>query len=163
MARSDAIIQLRDLISDRRVAMLTTAEPSGELHSRPLTLNEVDDDARLVFLVDAEVDWVVGIGAGESVNVGFADDGDQLWVSVAGEAHLENDRATIHRLWTPAAEAFFPDGPESPNVRILAVTATTVEYWDAPSGRVQRLVVMASAILGDRTASVGESGKIDLT
>ncbi len=143
--------------------MLTTATPGGELHSRPLTLGELDDDARLVFLVDATSDWVAGLQVDEAVNVGFSDEDDKVWVSVAGRASIGEDRATIHRLFTPAAKAFFPDGPESPNLRVLAVAATTAEYWDAPASRVQRLVVMASAIVGNVEAGLGDSGKIDLS
>ncbi|MFC5122636.1 pyridoxamine 5'-phosphate oxidase family protein [Pseudoclavibacter helvolus] len=35
-------------------------------------------------------------------------------------------------LWNPAAEAWFPDGPEDPNVGVLKFTASGGEYWDTP-------------------------------
>lgn len=46
MTTSDAIIELRELIGDARIGMLTTVAPSGEPHSRPLTIGEVDDRGR---------------------------------------------------------------------------------------------------------------------
>ena len=162
MATSDAIIKLRQLIGDARVAMVTTGTPSGELHSRPLTLGSVDDDGTLVFLVDSRADWVAGLQHGEPVNASITNDDDQVWVSIAGNASVGEDRATIDRLWSPAAAAFFDGGQDSPYLRVLSIESATVEYWDAPSSRVERLVTMAGTLLG-RSSSPGESGSIDLS
>ena len=161
MPTADAIIKLRELIGDSRVAMVTTGTPGGELHSRPLTLGSVDDDGSLVFLVDKRADWVSGLQHGEAVNASVSNDDDKVWVSMAGRARLGEDRATIDRVWNPAAEAFFDEGIDSPHLRVLTVEVTTVEYWDAPASRVARLAMMASSLLG-RANPPGESGSIDM-
>ena len=111
MSAADAVIQLRSLVGDQPVAMVTTTSPGGGLHARPLTLAEIDDHGTLWFLVDAEADWVRGLGANETVNVSFSDDNESRWVSVAGAATVTGDRATIDRLWTPAAKSFLPGRP----------------------------------------------------
>lgn len=162
MTTSDAIIKLRELIGEARVGMLTTETPAGELHSRPLTVGEIDDNGNLHIIVDADADWVRGLKAGEQINLSIINDDDRVWVSVAGKATVHEDRAKIHRLWTPAADLFFSGGADSPNARLLTIAATTADYWDAPSGAVQRLVVIAKAALGDATAKLGDSGSIDL-
>lgn len=162
MTTSDAIIRLRELIGDTRVGMLTTSTASAELHSRPLTVAEIDDSGNLNVIVDSESDWVQGMRAGEAVNLSIANDDDKVWVSIAGTAAVHEDRATIHRLWSPAADLFFPEGAESPTARVLVLTATTADFWDAPSSKVQRLAVMAKAVLGDASAKLGDSGSIDL-
>lgn len=162
MATSDAIIRLRELVGEGTIVMLTSETPSGELHSRPLTLSEIDDTGALVFLVDGTADWVAGLRADEQVNVSLADDDGRLWVSIPGRARVGEDQATIHRLWTPAVEVYFPDGVDSPDVRVLSVTAGRVEYWDAPASRVRRLADMAGSLLGRSDSTPGESGTIDL-
>jgi general stress protein 26 len=162
MTSPDAIIQLRELIGDARVAMVTTRALEGELHSRPLTLAEINDQGAAVFLVDNSTDWVRGLTAGEPVNLAFAHERSQTWVSVSGTATISDDRAAMHRLWSKPAEAFFPDGIETPELRLLMVQGRSAEYWDAPSSRVLRLALMAGALIGNTRAPMGESGTIEL-
>lgn len=161
MATADAIIKLRELVGETKVVMVTTGTPGGELHSRPLTLGSIEDDGTMTFLIDSRAAWVSGLHHMEPINASIANDDDKVWVSVAGKARVGEDRATVHRIWNPAAEAFFPDGVESDNLRILHLEPSTVEYWDAPASRVARLAFMASSLLG-RSTDPGESGTLDL-
>ncbi len=142
--------------------MATTATPAGELHSRPLTIGSIDDDGTVRFLVDAQASWVAGLRHGDSMNLAVTNNDDSVWVSIAGEASISEDQATTHRLWNPAAEAFFPGGLDDPNLRVLELTPSTAEYWDAPSSTIERLAIMAGALVG-RKSSPGESGSIDLS
>jgi general stress protein 26 len=162
MTSSQATFQLRKLIGDADVAMLASGAPSGEIHSRPLMLAEVNDEGNLVFLVDGTAEWVTGLRAEDQVNVAITNDDDKTWVSVSGATRITEDKATLDRLWTKAAEAFFPDGIDSPQLRILNVLTTSAEYWDASSSRVQRLAVMITSLVGDRSAKLAQSGSIDL-
>lgn len=163
MTTADATIKLRELVGDQRVAFLTTSAQNGELHARPLTLADIDDQGNMLFLVDANADWVQGIGFNESVNLSIANADDKTWVSVAGTAMVGVDRAAIHRLWSPEASAFLAGDADGPFVRLLTVMPSSAEYWDAPSTRIARLAVMARAALGDKSAKMGESGSIDLS
>ncbi|MEL7158414.1 MAG: pyridoxamine 5'-phosphate oxidase family protein [Actinomycetota bacterium] len=160
MATADEIIKLRELIGDTDVVMVTTGTPSGELHSRPLTLGSIEDDGTLTFLVDRRADWVAGVQFGQATNIALANDDDKVWISIAGHARIGEDRATIDRLWSPAVETFFDGGVDSPDLRVLFVEPTIAEYWDAPSGPVQRLLTLASSLLGRSTPD--SSGSIEL-
>jgi hypothetical protein len=46
------IRQLRRLLKDMPVGMLTTQTGGGSTHSRPMTVHEIDDDGWLWFLTD---------------------------------------------------------------------------------------------------------------
>ncbi len=162
MTSADATIKLRELIGDQRVVMLSSIAPSGEIHSRPITLCEVADDGRLWFFVSDNADWVLGLTSEGPVNVAVANDDDQSWVSVAGRASVHHDKATIDRLWSPAASVFFPGGKDDPNLRLLAVDPQTADYWDAPSGRLQQLAIMAMGKVSSERPDLGESGTIDM-
>jgi len=163
MTSADAIIKLRQLIDDQRVVMLSSIAPSGEIHGRPITLCEVADDGRLWFLVSNEADWVAGMAAGSAVNVGVANNDEQTWVSIAGPASVHHDKARVDRLWSPAASIFFPGGKDDPNLRLLAVEPQTAEYWDAPSGRLQQLALMALGKISSDRPDLGDSGTIDMS
>lgn len=163
MTNADAIIKLRDLIGDQRTVMLSSIAPTGEIHGRPITLCEVADDGRLWFLVSNEADWVDGMQPASKVNVAVANDDNQTWVSIAGNGSVHDDKARVDRLWNPAAEIFFPGGKEDPNLRLLAVDPQTAEYWDAPSGRLQQLAMMALGAVRSERPDMGDSGTIDMT
>lgn len=163
MTTSDATIKLRELLDSQRVGMLTSPAPSGELHSRPLTLCEVDDDATLWFFVSNDADWVRGVNPGVAVNVCFVDEKAQKWVSVAGSASIHDDKAKIDRLWSPVAEVYFPDGKQDTSIRLLAVDGSTAEYWDAPSSKMVRLAMAAKGLVTNSQPDMGQSGSIDLS
>ena len=149
---------LADVLDGFRFAHLVTSD-GGALTSRPLTVQEVDDDV-LRFLVDVEADWS-SEADGKPVLLAFADPSDNAFVSVTGAARLSQDRATIERLYDPEASAFF-DSADDPRLRVLEVTATSGEWWDGPSGRVGQAVAMLRAKVTHDEGAVGESGSIDL-
>ena len=67
----------------------------------------------------------------------------------------------LRELWNPAAEAWFPDGPEDPNVGVLKFTASGGEYWDTPGGRIATVFsFIKSKVSGEPIE--GDSGKVEL-
>jgi Pyridoxamine 5'-phosphate oxidase like len=68
------------------------------------------------------------------------------------------DRDRIARLWTPRAQPWFPDGPDSSALALLKFVPDAAHYWDAPKGRMLRAFgAMASMITG-QPDSTGEQG-----
>ena len=52
-------------------------------------------------------------------------------LTVTGRADLTHDRAKIGELWSAEAQAWWPKGPDDPDVRLLRVIPESAEYWDA--------------------------------
>ena len=154
---TDAVRSLERVLEGQRYAMVTTAGPRG-LRSRPLTLLE-QEDAVLRFLVSKQSEWVQDLNQPmASVQVSFADPGDNTYVALQGHAKLDDARDTVRRLWNPAAEAFF-DGPDDPNAVVLECTIFDGEWWDAPSTKVGMAIAFAKrAVTGDEP---GQSGIVD--
>jgi general stress protein 26 len=149
---------LSDTVTDFRFAMLVTYDGAA-LTSRPLTLQETEGDV-LRFLVDDEAEWTRAVD-GRAVHLAFADPKGNAFASVAGVGRLTQDRATIERLYSGAADVFF-DGADDPRIRLLEVTATSGEWWDGPSGRVGNvLALVAAKVTGDQSKA-GDSGTVDL-
>lgn len=117
-----------------RFAMVTSVSDGGELHSRPMTPQQVDDDGCVWFLVAADTDQARDIAARPQVNLSFSESSE--WLSIAGHGQLVDDRAKIRDLWSGAAEAWFPEGPDDPSLRLLRVDGVSAEYWSSPGGRV---------------------------
>lgn len=134
------------LIKGIRVAMLTTAEPTGRLVSRPMTTQDVEFDGDIWFIAERDSELAAQIGAGATeVNVAYA--GSSSWVSVSGKARLVDDQAKLREEWDRFTEAFFEGGPESPNNVLVLVEGDTAEFWDSPGGKVTQLANLAKSLV----------------
>ena len=54
-------------------------------------------------------------------------------LSAPGRTSVSNDTALVHRLWSPGADAFWLDGPESSSVVAVKVVPDRPIYWDGPN------------------------------
>lgn len=163
---------LQELIHGIHVAMLTTVEADGSLHSRPMAAlhDSQGGEGGAAARVDGELWFFTGAGSVKAeevardgrVNVSFADPGDGRFVSVSGSARVVHDRARAERLWTPAVKAWFPRGLDDPDLALLRVEVERAEFWDAPAGRMVQLAGMLKAIAtGERYhPSPGEHGTL---
>lgn len=158
MSTAEDVIKLRHLVADHRIAMVSTFAPSGELHSRPVKTQEIDDAGSFWFIVSAKADWVSGLSADESVNLGYTDSDDKTWVSVAGSARLIEDGARVDRYREISDKN--DHRIDDADVRLLVVHPSTVEYWDSPAGKLQALAMKAAKAIG--RDSEDTSGTISL-
>ena len=151
---------LKEVLDGFRFAMVATVV-DGRITSRPLTLLE-QDGPHLRFLVSASTPWVQAVAPGAAVHAAFADTADETYVAVEGVARLTDDRATIERLWNPAATAFF-DGPDDPDIRVLEVEASGGEWWDGPSTRIGQVFSLLRTKLRGGATPDDEHGTIEPT
>ncbi|MFD5224155.1 pyridoxamine 5'-phosphate oxidase family protein [Microbacterium sp. NPDC058342] len=152
--------KLADLIKDFRFAMLTTQDPDGKLVSRPLTVQEAEFDGDLWFLVSMTSSPGATQAVDAAANVALSS--DDSWVSLSGMARLVEDRQKVDELWNPVVEAWFPDGPDDPDVGVLKFTADSAEYWNMPGGKISAAFSFVKAKLTGDSPDGGESGKVDL-
>jgi general stress protein 26 len=144
---------LREAIDEARVVMLT-AEHEG-LHSRPLTLLNVDQAGGLWFLVDGGEPWVEALVERPMVDVSIDLHADGRWVSVSGVAVLSDDRVAIRELWTPAATAFW-ESVDDARIRVLRVDPSVVDVWRSAPSAIGRVLAIGKAVLTGETDDLGE-------
>jgi general stress protein 26 len=154
-AQNDAA-KLGELIKDIRVAMLTTVDKEGRLHSRPMATQQTEFDGTLWFFTDANSVKVHELQRDRHVNVSYANPDDQRYVSVSGMASTMTDRGKMEELWSPLHKAWFPKGLDDPNIALLRIDVDRAEYWDAPSSAVVQLFGFAKAMLTGKR--YGEEG-----
>lgn len=156
-------IQLWDLIKDIRFAMFTTHHPNGHLHSRPMTTQNraIDEDNTLWFFMSRRSDPVADFSRDSEVNVSYADPDKQAYVSISGHAEVVDDDARKKRLWSPMNEAWFPGGPDDPDVALIRVSISHADYWDARQNKLVHLFELARATLtGAPPRDMGDRGHI---
>jgi general stress protein 26 len=160
MTDAQGISKVTDIINDSRIGMLTTINEEGALVSRPLAVQEVKDDGDLWFFTGLGTSQVAHVRRDSRVNVAFGKNTE--WVSVAGAAEVVTDRAKIHELWNQAVEAWFPDGPDTPEVCLLRVDSDSAEYWSSPGGTAATVLQWVKSKVTHDRMSVGESGTVEL-
>ncbi len=156
----EAIKTLRELIKDIDFAMLTTIDADGSLLSRPMSTQEAEFDGDLWFFTSADTGKVGDIRGNNRVNVAYARPDDHTYVSVSGAAELLNDRAKMEELWSPVYKAYFPDGLDDPQLRLIKVHVDKAEYWKG-HGLVRTVIGFARALTGQE-ADLGENEKLQL-
>jgi len=160
--QSRNIEKLAELIKGIRIAMLTTTDTDGSLHSRPMATQEAPFDGQLWFLTGQSSHKVREIDRDHHVSLSYADPGDNCYVSVTGTARLMKDRKKAEELWSPLYKAWFPKGLDDPDLCVLNVKAERAEYWDSPSSAVVHLIGFVKATLTGQPANPGEHGALHL-
>ena len=147
-----------EIAQDARFCMLTSAAGNGALHARPMTPQQVTDQLEAWFFVSRSSEQAADVARRPRVNLSF--DGSTDWLSVAGRATVVDDRALVKEMWNPVVEAWFPDGPDDPDLVLLKVDAESAEYWKAPGGRAATLLSYVKAKVNGEPMR-GEQGIVD--
>ena len=154
------VAELARRIAGIRFAMVTLPDADGRLRGRPLTVQDLDADGRLWFLVSRSSEWASGVGAsGTQANVSFADPDDARWVSVSGTATLVDDRARIDEMWSALYSAWF-DGKDDPDICVLRFDADVADYWDAAANKFVRMARILKAAVTGNGSDEGDRGTL---
>ena len=152
--------KVAELIKGERFGFLTTISTTGKLTSRPMTLQEAEFDGDLWFFAERDSHPVADIRLQPQVNVGIGSGG--TWVSLTGSAVVVDDVAKKKELWNSGVEAWFPSGPEDPQVVLIKVDGDSAEYWNSPGGRLATAFSFVKAkVTGERIDS-GENESVHL-
>ena len=151
------------MIKDIRFGMFTTRHGNGHLHARPMTTQnkEIGADESLWFFMSRKSDPVDDLKTEPTVNVAYADPGADTYVSVSGKASVVDDPAKKKELWNKATEAWFPNGPNDPDVALVQVQIVHANYWDVKESKLVQLYEMAKAVVtGKPPMEMGEHGEV---
>ncbi len=158
---SEGIEKIQELIKDVHIAMLTTVAEDGTLRSRPMANPDNPFDGVLWFVTRNDSGKTDEIRHDSEVLVSYAEPKDGKYIALSGRAAIVRDKGLIHNHWTPAAKAWFPDGPDDPAVALIQVHIDSAEYWEANSSKLVRFTKLALAsVTGADKTDVGDSGKI---
>lgn len=159
-APTEGNAKVQELIKDVRTCMFSTVATEGSIVSRPMATQQAEFDGTLWFFAAADSAKAMEIHRNPRVNVAYA--GSSAWVSVSGTARVVRDEQKERDLWNPVVEAWFPDGPQDPNVVLIEVDADTAEYWDSPGGRAATAISLVKAKVTGKPYDGGENETVQL-
>jgi general stress protein 26 len=154
-------IKVRELMQDIGICMFTTVDEAGRLRSRPMQIMGIDPDGVTAwFFTDAKSPKTAEVGEDGRVLMAFSAPSQQDYVSVYGQAEIRRDPDKANQLWSEGARPWFPDGPESAKLALIAVTIEGAQYWDSPSSTVLHAYGYAKALLTGAPPEGGEVGRV---
>ena len=159
MNESEGWARLKELIESVRIAMLTSMDLNGSLHTRPVETLRCDGDGTLWFFTDHQSPKANELSHDMRVSVGFSDPSKRVYAAVAGQARILRDEALAAQLWRPAQRAWYPAGSSDQHLSILRVTPERAEYWETP-GRVSYLLAALAATVAGKPAAVAPGHKL---
>lgn len=116
-----------------------------------------DPEAGALWFITAKgTDLVTAAEAGpfDAMHI-IADGSEKLWARIEGRLELSEDRAKLDELWSRVAAAWFDEGKQDPDVRLLKFSLTRAEVW-ATTGGLGFLYEVAKANLTGAKPDVGE-------
>ncbi|QYH37122.1 pyridoxamine 5'-phosphate oxidase [Salinibacterium sp. M195] len=156
-ATADQLDTIRSIMKSTRIAMLTTVEAGGALHSHPMTVQEASFDGDCWFLASENADAVQQLQAHPHVNVSYS--GSAQWLSLAGTAEIVRDQAKKTELWNTFTDVWFDGGETDPSVVLIHVKADSAQYWESP-GKVAILVGALAAKVSGGEPQTGSSESV---
>ena len=154
---SSSIQKLGKLIQGIEVAMLTTEDQDGCLHSRPMAPVNKEFDGTLWFFSREASGKANEIQNHKRVNLAYASPERGRYVSVAGTAEIVRDQAKIAEFWKPAFETWFPQGVG--DAVLIRVDVESAQYWELPHGPVNYLKGFIQAMKSGKTYRPNDSGE----
>lgn len=153
--------KLKEIAEKARVCMFCSELNKIPQNSRPMSLQECDEDGNLWFLSNATSNKNFEIQEDNRVNLYFMNNGDYEYLSIFGKAYVYKDKETIEEQWSAMANAWF-DGKEDPEVTVIRVSPEETYYWDTKAGKfVSMLHFISIAITGQKSdGSDGVEGKL---
>lgn len=103
-------------------------------HTRPMTAQLDGEKGPIWFFTAKDNAIVQNLRKGSRAIATFASKGHDLFATVHGRLSLDNDRATIDRLWNRFVAAWFEEGKDDPKLALLRLEPEQAEIWlDASS------------------------------
>ncbi|AZA54907.1 pyridoxamine 5'-phosphate oxidase family protein [Chryseobacterium sp. G0201] len=148
----EAIKKIKELSESAKICMFCTELETLPINSRPMGLQETDDEGNLWFISSDDSNKNFEIKEDRRVQLFFMNNGDYQYLSVFGKATVYKDKTTIEDKWSPMANAWFEEGKDDPKVSIIRVEPTETYYWDTKVGKLVSLFsFVAAAVTGKTT------------
>ena len=153
--------ELWERIEDVRVALMTSVEHDGSLRARPMWTQGDEFDGVLWFFASDDGPLADELSREARVCLAYGAPDKDLYVSVSGRAELIRDRAKADEMWNTFAEAWFPDGPDDPNLVLVRVDVEQAQYWEDKKPKVLEFAeIVIGAVTGNPPKS-GDEKKLD--
>ena len=150
LAGPRAIERIREMVKKSPTCFFCTAvSTSGSSATRPMSVQEVDDDGTLWFLSARDSHKNLELEREPAVRLFFQCSEHSAFLTLTGRAQITTDKARIHALWEPVLKTWFTEGEDDPRITAIAFRPQGGYYWDNKHGRaVAGIKMLVGAAIG---------------
>jgi general stress protein 26 len=98
-------------------------------HARPMTAQIEEEGGPIWFFTSRDNGIVEKLPEGNRAIATFVSKGHDLFATVHGSLKVDNDPATIDRLWNPFAAAWYEEGKDDPKLALLRLDPERAAIW----------------------------------
>ncbi len=155
--------KLVEMVKDVRICMLITkVENTEDITGRPMGINKIDEDGAMWFFTKTSSNKADEIQENKKVSIAITNESSNTYLMIHGTAILVKDKRKKKELWSSIMKAWFPLGVDDPDMILIKVTPTEVDYWDSSSSKMVVLFNMLKAIVTGKEYDEGEHGNFNL-
>ena len=154
----EAVLKITDLAKEIKTCMFCTYK-GNRLHSRPMSVQQVDDEGNIWFLSDKSSNKNQEIAAIDTVELLFGQ-GHEKYLALHGTASISYDKEKIKELWEPIVKVWMPGGVDDPALSVIKVAVSEGYYWDIKHGKMVEIAKMAASLVTGTTMDDGIEGKL---
>jgi general stress protein 26 len=119
----------KNIIQSIHTGILYTRGKKNELKGRPMETISVDKLGSFWFFTSEFSDKVVEIWRNNEVFINYSNLSGNAYIMVTGKAYLNRDINKITELYDPSVKAWLPEGLNDPNLLLLRIEPSGVEYF----------------------------------
>jgi general stress protein 26 len=128
------------LAADR--TMMLGIDGAEDGHTRPMTAHVEDRHSPIWFFTTKDNALVQKLAAKQRAIATFASKSHDLFATVHGSLHIDNDPAAIDRLWDRHVAAWYDGGKTDPRLALLRLAPERAEIWQHQSSAFTGIKVL---------------------
>lgn len=125
--------------------------------TQPMTAQFEGEAAPFWFFTANDHDLVRALDQGDRAIAAYASKGHDLFASIRGRLSIDNELATIDRLWNPVVSQWYEGGKQDPKLVLLRLDVEDAKLWKSDLGGFVRPAI--NKLLGRKPES-GQQEKI---
>jgi general stress protein 26 len=145
-----AVERICDVVKQTESCFFCTAvSAGGSGATRPMSVQEVDDDGTLWFLSASDSHKNRELEKDPAVRLFFQGSEHAGFLTLTGTASVSRDRKRIKDLWKSVLKVWFTEGENDPRITVIGVRPTGGYYWDNKHGSaVAGIKMLVGAAIG---------------
>ena len=150
LSGTEAIAKIKELVGKAGTCFFCTSAPSaGSSGSRPMSVQQVDENGHLWFLSAADSHKNLELTRDPSVKLYFQGSAHSDFLMLHGTATISRDKARIKELWEPIIKTWFTEGVDDARITVIHVVPNEGYYWDTKHGiAVAGIKMLIGAAIG---------------
>ena len=160
---SEAGKKIKELAEQAATCFFCTAvSTGGPLHTRPMSVQKVEEDGAFYFLSANDSHKNAEITTDSKVQLLFQGSAHSDFLSIYGTATISTDKELIKELWEPILKTWFTGGVDDPRITAIKVETADGYYWDNKHGNAVAFVKMAAGAIMGKTLDDSIEGKLSV-